>query len=40
MDKPTDACDVFGQLEKAYPDVAKGRLAARVAEGRKKAKCK
>lgn len=40
MEKPTDACDVFGQLEKAYPDVAKGRLAPRVVEGRKKAKCK
>jgi TolA-binding protein len=40
MDKPTDACDVFGQLVKAYPDVAAGRLAQRVAEGRKKAKCK
>jgi TolA-binding protein len=40
MEKPADACDVFGQLDKAYPDIAKGRLAPRVAEGRKKAKCK
>jgi TolA-binding protein len=39
MDKPADACDVFNQLAKAYPDIAKGRLAPRVAEGRKKAKC-
>lgn len=40
MEKPADACDVFKQLEKAYPDISKGRLAPRVAEGRKKAKCK
>lgn len=40
MEKPADACDVFDQLAKAYPDIAKGRLAPRVAEGRKKAKCK
>jgi TolA-binding protein len=40
MNKLTDACDVFGQLSKAYPDVVAGRLANRVAEGRKKAKCK
>jgi TolA-binding protein len=40
MDKPTDACDVFGQLVKAYPDVAAGRLSARVTAGRQKAKCK
>jgi TolA-binding protein len=40
MDKPADACDVFNQLAKAYPDVAVGRLAARVSEGRKTAKCK
>lgn len=40
MEKPADACDVFGQLDKAYPDVAKGRLAPRMAEARKKAKCK
>jgi TolA-binding protein len=40
MDKLSDACDVFGQLGKAYPDIVAGRLSARVAEGRKKAKCK
>jgi TolA-binding protein len=40
MNKPTDACDVFGQLAKAYPAEATGRLAARVATGRQKAKCK
>jgi TolA-binding protein len=39
MDKPADACDVFKQLDKAYPSEAAGRLAARLAAGRKKAKC-
>jgi TolA-binding protein len=39
MDKPADACDVFKQLDKAYPDIAAGRLAARLASARKKAKC-
>lgn len=39
MEKPTDACDVFSQLVKAYPDVAADRLATRLAAGRKKAKC-
>lgn len=40
MDKLADACDVFGQLAKAYPAEAAGRLAPRVTEARKKAKCK
>lgn len=39
MEKPADACDVFKQLDKAFPDVAAGRLAVRLAAGRKKAKC-
>ena len=39
MDKPADACDVFKQLDKAFPSEAAGRLAARLAAGRKKAKC-
>ena len=39
MEKPTDACDVFKQLDKAFPSEAAGRLAARLAAGRKKAKC-
>jgi TolA-binding protein len=39
MDKPADACDVFKQLDKAYPNVVAGRLAAQVAASRKKAKC-
>ena len=39
MEKPADACDVFKQLDKAFPDEAAGRLAARLAAERKKAKC-
>jgi TolA-binding protein len=39
MEKPADACDVFNQLAKAFPAETAGRLAPRVAEGRKKAKC-
>ncbi|MEQ1538052.1 MAG: tetratricopeptide repeat protein [Sphingorhabdus sp.] len=39
MEKPADACDVFKQLDKAFPSEAAGRLAARLAAGRKKAKC-
>jgi TolA-binding protein len=39
MDKPADACDVFKQLDKAFPSEAAGRLAVRLAAGRKKAKC-
>ena len=39
MEKPSDACDVFKQLDKAYPDVATGRLSIRLAAGRKRAKC-
>ena len=39
MEKPTDACDVFVQVVKAYPEIAAGRLAARLTAGRKKAKC-
>jgi TolA-binding protein len=39
MEKPADACDVFKQLDKAFPSEAAGRLAARLTAGRKKAKC-
>ena len=39
MEKPADACDVFKQLDKAFPTEAAGRLAARLSAGRKKAKC-
>jgi TolA-binding protein len=40
MEKPVDACDVFNQLEKAITPTEKSRLTPRLAEGRKKAKCK
>jgi TolA-binding protein len=39
MEKPSDACGVFTQLAKQFPDESAGRLAARLATGRKKAKC-
>lgn len=39
MEKSADACDVFKQLDKAFPTEAAGRLAARLSAGRKKAKC-
>ena len=39
MEKPADACDVFKQLDKAFPTEAAGRLAARLSAGRKKANC-
>jgi TolA-binding protein len=39
MDKPADACGVFAQLVKAFPEESAGRLAARLTAGRKKAKC-
>jgi TolA-binding protein len=40
LGKATEACEAFGQLATAYPDVAAGRLADRVASGRTRAKCK
>jgi TolA-binding protein len=40
LGKVTEACKAFESVDKEYPDTAKGRLAARLAEGRKKAKCK
>jgi TolA-binding protein len=40
LGKATEACEAFSQLETAYPAEASGRLAGRLAEGRKKAKCK
>ena len=40
LNKAAEACEAFGQLASAYPAEASGRLAARLAEGRKKAKCK
>lgn len=40
LGKAPEACEAFGQLASAYPSEAGGRLAPRLAEGRKKAKCK
>jgi TolA-binding protein len=40
LGKATEACEAFSQLQTAYPSEASGRLAGRLAEGRKKAKCK
>lgn len=40
LGKAAEACEAFGQLVSAYPAEASGRLASRLAEGRKKAKCK
>jgi TolA-binding protein len=40
LGKAAEACEAFGQLASAYPDEAAGRLAGRITEGRKRAKCK
>lgn len=40
LGKAPEACEAYGQLASAYPSEASGRLASRLAEGRKKAKCK
>lgn len=40
LGKTAEACEAFGELSKAYPDVAAGRLAERVASGKTRAKCK
>ncbi|MFN3619485.1 tetratricopeptide repeat protein [Sphingorhabdus sp.] len=40
LGKTAEACEAFGELAKAYPDVAAGRLAERLTSGRTRAKCK
>ncbi len=40
LGKTAEACEAFGELAKAYPDAATGRLSERVATGRTRAKCK
>jgi TolA-binding protein len=40
LGKTAEACEAFGELAKAYPDAATGRLADRVTSGRTRAKCK
>jgi TolA-binding protein len=40
LGKTAEACEAFGELAKAYPDAASGRLAERVTGGKTRAKCK
>jgi TolA-binding protein len=40
LGKTAEACEAFGELAKAYPDAATGRLADRMATGKTRAKCK
>jgi TolA-binding protein len=40
LGKTAEACEAFGELAKAYPDAATGRLSDRVAAGKTRAKCK
>lgn len=39
LGKAAEACEAFGELAKAYPDVASGRLAERMTAGKIRAKC-
>lgn len=40
LGKTAEACEAYGELAKAYPDVASGRLADRMTAGKTRAKCK
>ena len=40
LGKTAEACQAFGELSRAYPDIATGRLADRVTAGKTRAKCK
>lgn len=40
LGKTAEACEAFGELAKAYPDAASGRLAERIVAGKTRAKCK
>jgi TolA-binding protein len=40
LGKAAEACEAFGELAKAYPDVASGRLAERLTSSKTRAKCK
>lgn len=40
LGKTAEACEAFGELAKAYPADASGRLAERVSGGKTRAKCK
>jgi len=40
LGKTAEECEAFGELSRAYPDIATGRLADRVTAGKTRAKCK
>ena len=40
LGKSPEACEAFGELARAYPDAATGRLAERITSGKTRAKCK
>lgn len=40
LGKTAEACEAYGELAKAYPEAATGRLAERVTGGKTRAKCK
>lgn len=40
LGKAAEACEAFGELAKAYPDAATGRLAERLTSSKTTAKCK
>jgi TolA-binding protein len=40
LGKAVEACEAFGELAKAYPDAATGRLAERLTSSKTRAKCK
>ena len=40
LGKTAEACEAYGELSRAYPDIATGRLADRVTAGKTRAKCK
>lgn len=40
LGKAAEACEAFGELARAYPDVASGRLSERLVSSKTRAKCK
>jgi TolA-binding protein len=40
LGKTAEACEAFGELERAYPDAVASRLVERIASGKTRAKCK
>ena len=40
LGKRAEACEAFGELERAYPDAVTNRLVERIASGKTRAKCK